>query len=161
MSEPRLEIDGRTAAAQARRDLILALPDTAPRQLWLVDPDFADWPLDETAVLEALARWVRLPARRATWIAADFEKVERSHPRLAAWRRDYAHAVEAYRPGEGEPVDWPSWLMTDRAAVVIDDPARWRGRSVAEPAALRDMREAVDALLQRCEPAWPGRVLGL
>ena len=155
------EIDGRTRAMQAWRDLLVALPETAPRQLRLVDADFVDWPFGDAAVLQALTQWIRLPGRRMTWIAADFEAVERRFPRLAAWRRDFAHGVEAFRPAEGERVEWPSWLLADRDAVVLDDPPRRRGRIVTEPARLRELHDATDALLQRCEPAWPATVLGL
>ncbi len=161
MSENRFEIDGREQARGAWRELLVALPESAPHGLWLVDVDFADWPLDEPEVLQAITRWVRLPGRRMVWIGADFEAVERSYPRLAAWRRDFAHGVDAFRPVEGERVDWPSWLMAERQAVVLADRERWRGRKVSALSELRALREAVDALLQRCEPAWPGTVLGL
>ena len=161
MSDSPNDIAGRAQALGAWRELIVGLPDAAPRRLRLVDADFSDWPFDEPAVLQALTQWIRQPGRRMTWIAEDFEAVERRHPRLAAWRRDYAHGVEAFRPGEGERVAWPCWLIADRTAVVLDDRAHWRGRTVTEPAHLREMCESADALLQRCEPAWPGRVLGL
>ena len=108
-----------------------------------------------------MAFWVRLPGRCMVWIGADFEAVERRHPRLAAWRRDFAHGVQAWRPAAGERVDWPSWLLAERTAVALDDRQLWRGRTVTVPSELRELREAVDALLQRCEPAWPGTVLGL
>lgn len=161
MNERAERFEGRTQAFAALRALLQSLPDAAPRRLWLVDFDYAEWPLDEGATLRALTQWVCLPGRRATWIAADFEPLERRCPRLAAWRRDYAHAIDAWRPGEGECVAWPAWLMSERGAVVFDERSRWRGRLIAEPAALREMREVADALLQRCEPAWAGRVLGL
>jgi hypothetical protein len=155
------DIDGRAQAIAAWRDLIAALPDSAPLRLWLVDVDFADWPLEDPALLQAMTQWIRLPGRRMVWIGADFESLQRRCPRLAAWRRDYAHGIEAYRPAEGERVDWPSWLLAERTAVVLEDRSHWRGRRVTLAAPLREMREAADALLQRCEPAWPATVLGL
>lgn len=161
MTETRFEIDGRAQARGAWRELLVALPGSAPYGLWLVDADFGDWPFDEPAVLDAITRWVRLPGRRMVWIGADFEAVEQRFARLAAWRRHFAHAVDGYRPVEGERVDWPSWLLAEHCAVALFDRERWRGRTVTQVAELRAMREAVDALLQRCEPAWPGTVLGL
>jgi len=154
-------IGGRAEVIAAWRALLAALPDAAPQRLWLVDADFTDWPLDEPALLQALTLWVRMPGRRMVWIGDDFEAVQRQHPRLTAWRRDYAHAIEAWRPIDGERVDWPSWLLADRGAVIVDDRARWRGRSVTAQDRLRELRDAIDALLQRCEPAWPATVLGL
>lgn len=161
MSDTRFEIDGRAAARGAWRELLLALPEAAPRELLLVDADFADWPFDEPAVIEALTRWVRLAGRRMVWIGDDFEAVDQRFARLAAWRRDFAHAVEAFAPVDGERIDWPCWLLAERCAVVLVDRGRWRGRNVTALAELRAMREACDAFLQRCEPAWPGTVLGL
>lgn len=155
------EIDSRTAAIEAWRNALLALPESRPQQIWLIDRDFEAWPFADAAVIEAMSAWIRLQGRRITWIAADFEAVERAHPRLARWRRLYAHGVEAYRPVEGEQVGSPCWLIVERTAVVLDDRERWHGRTIREPAALRALREEVDALLQRCEPAWPGTTLGL
>lgn len=161
MNDLPAEIDGRTAASAAWRKLLLALPELQPRRVWLVDPDFDAWPLSDVDVIDAMSAWMRTGGRRMTWIGADFEAVERRHPRLARWRRLYAHAIDAYRPAEGEQVDWPCWLIVERTALVLDDRERWRGRTVSEPARLREMGEAADALLQRCEPAWPGTTLGL
>ncbi len=161
MSANGFEIDGRAQARGAWRDLLLALPEAAPRGLWVVDIDFAGWPLDEPAVMDALTRWIRLPGRRMVWIGADFDAVESRFARLVAWRRSFAHAVDAFRPVDGEPVDWPCWLLAERSAVTLFDRERWRGRTVTAQAELRAMREAADALLQRCGPAWPATVLGL
>ena len=159
--EPRPEVDGRQATLAAWRAMLLALPDSALHQLWLVDSDFSDWPVGEADVVAALTRWARLPLRRMVWIGQDFEALARRQPRTAAWRRDFAHVVQAYCPADGERVDWPCWLMSECGAVVLDDRAHWRGRSVLSASDLRLMRDTADALLQRCEPAWPANVLGL
>jgi hypothetical protein len=161
MTDLPSEIDGRSSAITAWRTLLLALGDLQPRRVWLVDPDFAAWPFGDAAVIDAMSAWIRSGGRRMTWIGADFAAVERSHPRLVPWRRQYAHAIDAYRPVEGEQVDWPSWLILERTALVLDDRERWRGRTLTEPQRLRELCEAADALLQRCEPAWPGTTLGL
>ena len=161
-AEPaRPEIDGRHAVLQAWSAWLTALPDTAPHRLWLVDSDFSDWPFDTTETLAALTRWARLPARRMLCIGQDFEALARRQPRLAVWRRDFAHVVEAYGPAPAERLDWPCWLMAEQHAIVLDDRAHWRGHNVHTAAELRAMREGVDGLLQRCEPAWPAHVLGL
>ena len=161
-AEPaRPEIDGRLAVLQAWSAWLTSLPETAPHRLWLVDGDFSDWPFDTTEVLSALTRWARLPARRMLWIGQDFEALAQRQPRLAAWRRDFAHVVEAYGPAPQERLDWPCWLMSERHAIVLADRAHWRGHNLHTAAELRALREGVDGLLQRCEPAWPAHVLGL
>ena len=161
-TEPaRPEIDGRRAVLHAWSAWLTALPETAPHRLWLVDSDFSDWPLGTTEVLSALIRWARLPARRMLWIGQDFEALARRQPRLAMWRRDFAHVVEAYGPAPDGRLDLPSWLMSERHAIVLDDRAHWQGHQTTAAAELQAMREGVDGLLQRCEPAWPANVLGL
>ena len=161
-AEPaRPEIDGRLAVLQAWSAWLTSLPETAPHRLWLVDSDFSGWPFDTTEVLSALTRWARLPARRMLWIGQDFEALAQRQPRLAAWRRDFAHVVEAYGPAPQERLDWPCWLMSERHAIVLADRDHWRGHNLHTAAELRELREGVDGLLQRCEPAWPAHVLGL
>lgn len=155
------EIDSRASAIEAWRSALLALPEVQPQQVWLIDRDFEGWPFGDATVVDAMSGWLRLHGRSMGWIGADFEVVERIHPRLSRWRRSYAHGIEAFRPVEGEQIAWPCWLIVERTAVVLDDRERWRGRTITEPAHLRAMREEVDALLQRCEPAWPGTTLGL
>ena len=161
-TEPaRPEIDGRRAVLQAWSAWLTALPESAPHRLWLVDSDFSDWPFGTTEVLAALTRWARLPARRMLWIGQDYEALARRQPRLAVWRRDFAHVVEAYGPALQERLDWPCWLMSERHAIVLDDRAHWRGHQTIAAAELQAMREGIDGLLQRCESAWPANVLGL
>ena len=161
-AEPaRPEIDGRLAVLQAWSAWLTSLPETAPHRLWLVDSDFSDWPFDTTEVLSALTRWARLPARRMLWIGQDFEALAQRQPRLAVWRCDFAHVVEAYGPAPQERLDWPCWLMSERHAIVLADRDHWRGHNLHTAAELRALREGVDGLLQRCEPAWPAHVLGL
>ena len=161
-TEPaRPEIDGRRAVLHAWSAWLTALPEAAPHRLWLVDSDFSDWPFASTEVLSAMTRWARLPARRMLWIGQDFEALAQRQPRLALWRRDFAHVVEAYGPAPDGRLDLPSWLMSERHAIVLDDRAHWRGHQTTTAAELQAMREGVDGLLQRGEPAWPANVLGL
>ena len=160
-AEPRPEIDGRLAALAALRGLLLELPAAATRQIWLVDADSSDWPLDDLEVLAALTRWARLPGRRLIWIGEAFEALARSHPRLALWRRDFAHAVQPWRPTPEGQITLPCWLMTEQRAVVLDDRQHWRGHTVTAASELRDLRDASDVLLQHCEPGWQAYTLGL
>jgi hypothetical protein len=154
-------LDGRDACISALRDRLLALPGDAPRVVWCVDPNFADWPFDETPVLQALLRWAQAPGRQMRFVAADYDALMRRHPRLTAWRRDWSHCIQAWRPTDDERVELPSWLLAGGRAVEWLDREHWRGRWVRSPAELRQLDEACDALAQRCEPAWPGTVLGL
>jgi hypothetical protein len=116
----------------------------ARRVVW-VDPDFADWPLDAPELHETLTAWLRRPGRRLVLLASDFGGVPRQHPRFVVWRRLWAHAVEAWSP----------------FSVHVTDIQRWRGRVSDDPRAARLWRDQIDAVLQRCETAFPINTLGL
>jgi hypothetical protein len=133
----------------------------ARRIVW-VDPDFADWPLDEPALHDALTAWLRLPGRRLVLLADDYGGVPRLQPRFVAWRRSWSHAVEAWTPADGPAGDLPTLAIDDGSVCVhVIDAQRWRGRAVIDARATRLWRDQVDALLQRCETAFPIQTLGL
>jgi hypothetical protein len=155
-------IEGREACIQAWRDLLVSLPERGGHSVWCVDRDFAEWPLDDAAVLEALLRWGKAGARRmAHFVAADYAPVSRRFPRLVAWRRDWAHCVQAFRPFDEDKVDLPGILVVGSAGIEMLEPLRWRARRSEAAADLRRLVETSEAIAQRCEPGWPVTVLGL
>ncbi len=133
----------------------------ARRIVW-VDPDFADWPLDEPALHDALAAWLRQPGRRLVLLAADYGAAPRLHPRFVAWRRSWSHAVEAWTPADDATTELPMLAIDDGGICVhVLDSQRWRGRAVVDLRATRLWRDQVDAVLQRSEAAFPIHTLGL
>ncbi|WP_284620445.1 hypothetical protein [Aquabacterium humicola] len=154
-------LEGRDACISALREQLLALPSAAPRLVWCIDPDFVDWPFEEPAVMQALTRWAQAPGRQIRFMALDYDQLMRRHPRLAAWRRDWSHCIQAWRPADSERAELPSWLLAGGQAIEWLDREHWRGRRLQAPPELRQLEEACDALAQRCEPAWPATVLGL
>lgn len=140
-----------TAQALARRSL---------RMVW-VDADFADWPLDDPALLQRLSDWLRLPQRRLQLLALDYEGVRRC-ARFVACYRLWSHAISAHAPAQGDAVTLPCLLLADDTALVqLLDKTRWRGWVVTDPTELKAWRERTDAFLQRSEPAFPVTTLGL
>lgn len=138
-----------------------ALAVRARRLTW-VDPDFSFWPLDDAALLGTLAEWLKLPQRRLVLLAHGYAQIERQHPRFVAWRRNWAHAVDAWTPSEGAEVRLPTLLLDDqRLCLQVFDTVHWRGRLSLDERAVRQWRDELDALLQRCEAAFPVRQLGL
>lgn len=130
------------------------------RQLTLVDPDFAAWPLEEARWLDALTRLVHLPERRVVMIGRQFEGVQGSRPRFVAWRRTHAHAVQPLAPDDG--VELPTLLLAGREfAVRVLERVRWRGRIVVDRQEVHWLADETDALAQRCAPTFPATTLGL
>jgi hypothetical protein len=161
MSESDAILSGRSELLDAVRQLLLELPEQAPRRVVLLDTEFGDWPIDEPDVLEALSNWARPPGRQLLLIGLDFAALARQRPRFGSWRRAWTHRVDVWRPGDLTGPGLPAWLLAGHLAIEWLDRQHWRGRRVTEPAALRAMDEATDAILQRCEPAWPVTTLGL
>lgn len=154
-------LDGRTAVESAWREALLRLPDTSVREVWLLDADFADWPLDDAAVLQALTRWAGPVGRCLRMVATRFDAVELRCPRFTAWRRDWAHRFEAWQPAADEVIELPGLLVAGNVGVEVLDRDHWHARRSDEAGALRGMIERAEAFLQRCERAWPATTLGL
>jgi hypothetical protein len=132
------------------------------RCLTCVDAHFEDWPLDDPGLLQRLGAWLRLPQRRLVLLAADYGSVPARHPRFNAWRRDWAHAIQAWQPPEDLAPDLPTLLLDDRCvSVQLIDPLHWRGRASLDPRVARNWQERIDAVMQRSGPAFPVIVLGL
>ena len=153
-------------AASAEADTAPAwVFDPLPTRVLLSDLHFADWPLDEPAVLASLSAWLRPPGRALCIVGMDFAAVARRFPRFARWRRDWAHRVEAWQPTDGE---WPGGqrllLAPTLAAQWLDAPnARTisRLRVITNAVHVQALHAQSADFLQRCEPAWPVTTLGL
>jgi hypothetical protein len=143
------------------QELLSNLDSASGRDITVVDPDFSPWPLDDSAVVDALTRWIQLPGRRLHLVGARFDLIERQQPRFAAWRKPFSHAVECLTPSDLDAADLPALLLFEAGYLELLDRERWQARWTAERRAWVLQRERVDALMQRCEPAWPVTVLGL
>lgn len=165
MDEPAAEppvIDGRAAfAAAVRWGFESAFAEEA-RRIVAVDPAFAEWPLDDTALLPRLASWLRRPQRRLVLLAAQYDDIQRRCPRFSAWRVDWMHAIDAWVAPEELAADLPTVLASDRSTIVhLIDAQRWRGRAERDERRARQWCEQLDAVLQRCERGFAAKPLGL
>lgn len=155
-------IDSRDSFHQGLRWLLAQATLHTTRTLWLVDRDFADWPLGETGFLDPLARWLRLPQRRIVLLAAGFDSVSRRHPRFMAWRRDWSHAVAPFVAPEDIAGRLPTLMFGDSGLVLhLFDALHWRGRAGRDDQAAEGWQHEIDAVLQRSEAGFPVQTLGL
>ena len=131
------------------------------RELFLCDPDFADWPLGEVAVLEALTRWA-MSHRKLTVLALGYDEIVRRHPRWVAWRRQWSHVVDCRAIEELEPEKMPTMFLAPGLVTVrLFDARNYRASVSTEPADAIRAREDLDAVLQRSIDAFPASTLGL
>lgn len=156
------KIDSRIAFAAALRWGFDTAFARDARRIVCVDRDFAEWPLDEPALLDALAAWLRRPKRRLVLLADHFDEMPRRHARFVRWRADWAHAIDAFAPPADDRADLPTLLVDDGpVSVQLLDAVHWRGRCELDARHAQLWRENLDALLQRSEPAFPVSQLGL
>lgn len=156
--------EGRLQGRHAFGDLVRQALDCAVREGWshimLSDPDFADWPLGERSVVEALNAWSGR-GRRIQFLAHDFGRLRELHPRLVQWRVTWSHIVEAHacRPmagGELPSAIWsPQWMME---RLDIDHCVVVASRSAERRAALA---ERLQACWQQGSPSFAATTLGL
>jgi hypothetical protein len=148
------------------RDAVLWGFETAmaqgARRIFAVDPGFAEWPLDDPALLQGLTAWLRLPQRRLVLVAGSFDELPRRCPRFNAWRSPWSHAMEGWQVPEDLARDLPTVLSCDGAvSVQLVDAVHWRGRVALDERRARHWCEEIDVVLQRSERALAVRTLGL
>ena len=154
-------IDSRSGFHQALRAAFADLAARPCLQVWLCDIDFADWPLNEPAVIDDLVRWAQ-PHRKMVVLAQSFDDLVRRHPRWVAWRRQWAHAVECRLVEPVEQGRMPLLLTAQGGLTVkLVDAQRYRGSWSREPADGRLALEMIDAISQRSQDAFPATTLGL
>lgn len=156
-----LLITSRSQFHQALRDAFAEAAAAGSRALWLVDPDFADWPLGERAVVDCLHEWAA-SSRHLHMLAQNFDEVARRHARWVAWRRQWAHIVSCRTNTEIESAAIPTLFMaSDTLIVRLSDVVHHRGRVSHTKAEEVHCRELIDAVLQHSEEAFPATTTGL
>ena len=158
--EPRV-FEGRNAFQAAVREAFASIADAGPREMWMCDEDFADWPLNEVQVVAQLSRWAR-GGRQCTVLALNYDRVPQLHPRWVQWRRQQGHVVTCRAPDEVDVARLPCVLLAPGVVTLrLVDRVRFRGSLSTGPADAFREREHIDALLQRSVDAFPASTLGL
>jgi hypothetical protein len=130
-------------------------------EILIVDPSFDDWPLNEPALVDSLARWVS-SRKSLTVFAHRFDELARLQLRFVAWRRQWSHVVHCRSDPELEAEQIPSLMLVPGVTSVrLLDRVRHRGIASGRAVDLAEGRETIDALLQRSVEAFPVTTLGL
>jgi hypothetical protein len=154
-------ITSRSEFHQGLRDAFAHAATIGCREIWIADDHFGDWPLNEPALIDDLTKWA-MAHRRFSVIARDFDTVARRHPRWVQWRRQWSHVVSCHANQELEAGQMPCLVLAPGSlSLRLFDPIRFRGVLTDEPADALVWREAVDAVLQRSQEAFPATTLGL
>ena len=150
------------AVAAALRWGFAAAVARQARCITCVSTHFESWPLDDAQLLQSLTGWLRLPQRRLVLLSANFDRLGVALPRFEQWRRNWVHAVPAWRcPAELAP-HLPEAFFDDRTiSVQVFDAETGRGRASDQPRHALLLAQQTDVVLQRSEAAWPLKTLGL
>lgn len=165
MSEPSHRIfTTRSDFVEALRQGLNLAAEKGCREMWWCDSDYADWPLSEPAVLDALTRWC-LPHRRLVMVAQTYDEVRHSHSRFVQWRTRFSHVLDARQYGEeGDETQevLPTLMLAPTVVTVrLFDKHVWRGSVSYEKADEIRARDMVDAIAQRSTPSFASTTLGL
>ena len=157
---PQGRLQGRSAFVQAVRDALQAAAQQGWNELIFCDANYADWPLGERAVAEALQAWSR-GGRRFTMLAMDYSGVARQHARFVQWRQTWDHIIECRVCRATDALAFPSvlwspgWVMqridVERDVLVCD----------SEAARRVTLRQLLDECRRDSTPGFPASVLGL
>ena len=159
--EDIVPIGSRAEFLDAVRTALARAEEHGAREIVLVDPNFADWPLNERTVIDSLSRWID-SSRLLVVVAHSFEELARRQLRFVEWRRQWAHVVQCRNDPDLEAEQIPTLLLVPGLTCVrLLDRIRCRGTVSSRPVDLTEAREAVDALLQRSVEAFPVTTLGL
>jgi hypothetical protein len=157
---PQGRLQGRSVFQQAVRDALLTAAREGWKEIIVCDASFADWPLGERAVAQALQDWSR-GGRRFVMLAMGYEGLPRWHARFVKWRQTWDHIIECRtcRSSDAQAfpsVFWsPSWVMqridTEQDVLLCDHQA---ARRVA-------LRQLLEECRRDSSPGFPASVLGL
>lgn len=152
--------DGPTEFADRLREAFGGAASQGWPALWCCDAQFADWPLGETAVIEALQAWAS-SARRLRLLMREDRQLRERHPRFVAWRRRWDHIIECRLCAASDAADLPSGLWTQGWIVERHDPAGSRGSSTDSQVAVASLQHRLDDAFARGRPGFPASILGL
>ena len=157
---PSGRFEGRIAFQQVVRDALAGAAREGWPEIILSDPDFADWPLGERAVAQALNAW-SASGRRCILLARRWDEVVRRHARFVGWRRTWAHIIDARACRAADPLELPSAIWSPGWVMQRLDLDRCNGFSGSEPERRLMLREQLQEWLRQSSPSFPSHTLGL
>lgn len=157
---PTGRFSGRTEFAGLVRQAVAAAAAQGWREMTWCDPDFADWPLGERAVAQALNDWAA-SGRKLILLADHYDAVLQHHARFVTWRRTWSHAVEGRKSSAASAGRLPSALCSPGWTLERLDIARCTGVTSADRTRRAALDECLGLHLSMSSSGFPATVLGL
>lgn len=152
--------EGRDAFAECVRQAFSRAAQEAWGVIILSDPDFADWPLGERAVVDALNGWCR-SGRQLRLLAHDFKTLREQAPRWVQWRVTWDHLVQARACVGASANGLPSAIWTPTWTLERLNVVHSHGVATTDARRRTQLRERLDGCWERGSPAFPASTLGL
>jgi len=157
---PDTRFEGRLKFQQLVRDALACAAKEGWQRIILCDPDFEDWPLGERETAESLMAWSR-NGRQIVLLAHRWDVVQRQHARFVAWRRTWSSIVDARGCRTADPAEVPSAIWSPGWFMQRQDLGRCGGIATHDPARRQQMREELQAWIDKSPAAFPASTLGL
>ena len=157
---PTGRFSGRTEFAGLIRQAVAAAAAQGWREMTWCDPDFADWPLGERAVAQALNNWAG-GGRKLILLAEHYDAVLKHHARFVSWRRTWSHAVECRKSGAVSAGRLPSVLCSPGWTLERLDIAHCTGVASTDKARRAALVESLSGHFSTSSSGFPATVLGL
>lgn len=157
---PTGRFEGRLVFADLVRQALACAAQEGWSSIVLSDADFADWPLGERAVVDALQNWAR-QGRHIRFLARDFAPLRQLHPRLVQWRVTWSHIVEAHACSGASGNDLPSAIWSPGWNLERLDAMRCTLIATRDAERRVALRERLDNCWHKGSPAFPATTLGL
>ena len=152
---------GRESFRQLLRQSFDAAAEAGWHELLMSDADFADWPLGEPAVVQALHEWAQKTTGRCIILARSYDGVPRQHALFVRWRSQWQHKIECLEYPADATQEVPSLLWSPKWALQRVEAVRGWGISGAQARRLQLLRSGMDEWLARAVPGFPAVTLGL
>lgn len=132
--------------------------------LWLCDPDFADWPLGERRLVQALDDWAVAtrahPLAQLRVLGQRFDDMRLRHARFVDWRARWSHRVDVRVWSAGQ-ASLPSVLWTPSWTLQRLDSTRDVAVATTESVQRTRLDESLQQLWSQGRPGFPATALGL
>jgi len=154
-------VDSELAFGEAVHAGIETAREEGVRELTFCDPHFGFWPLSQDRVLSSLTAFLKVPGRRLTLLAQDYEHLRRRHPKFVRWRQVWGHVVSPLNV-QSPTTDLPCLLLADRRhALLLPQADAWSGDWITERERVLALQEKVVLWKQQAQPDLAINVTGL
>lgn len=132
-------------------------------QLILCDSNFANWPLSDDVVIEALNVWANSHSNRRVmdFVASTYGDLVEQHDPWVLWRRRWSHRVRCWETNEEQMISAPCIFWSEYCVLVVNQLEKSDGFVSREKMRIAQVRSQLNEILRNADAAFPATTLGL